>query len=362
MPCLLLHIGSPKAGSSAIQASLERQASRRTAWPWSSRRWRCLPANPYGTSYPSGFIAAAYLPADRLPRYLHLRQQADAQAFHQDLQRYQALLRRQLRPHWRPAPAGAVLSCEYLWRLPEERILQLRRDFEALGVDRFRVIAYVRDPASLYGSALQQWARLSSDLRRFDPRQWRYELRRRLEAWGAVFGGDLVVRAFEREQLHEGCVVRDLQQQALTWLGRERWTLDLTASITNRVNSSTTSETLFAMQGLMARQVAPTAAVSNRLSRELGRLWDRLQAASSTAGTPIQLRPEVVSLIQSCHQADLDWLASPMVFASTSPWPLCMVRNHLARSSIARPGAWRSWCSLPVTPRCLGSCRPSWRP
>jgi hypothetical protein len=309
MPCLLLHIGSPKAGSSAIQASLERQATKRSAWPWSSRRWRCLPANPYGRTYPSGFIAAAYLSADRLPRYLQLRQQADARAFQRDLQRYQALLHRQLQPRWRPAPAGAVLSCEYLWRLPEERILQLRRDFQARGVEQFRVIAYVREPSSLYGSALQQWARLSSDLQRFDPRQWRYELRRRLEAWGAVFGADLVVRAFEREQLHAGCVVKDLQQQALTWLGQDRWPLELMAS--DPVNSSTTAEALFAMQGLMARQAAPSAAVSSRRSRELGRLWERIQAsADSRAGSPIRLRPEVVALIQRCHQDDLDWLAS----------------------------------------------------
>jgi len=104
-------------------------------------------------------------------------------------------------------------------------------------------------------------------------------------------------------------VVKDLQQQALAWLGQDRWPLELTAS--DPVNSSTTAEALFAMQALMARQAAPSAAISSRRSRELGRLWERMQAsADSRAGTPIRLRPEVVALIQRCHQDDLDWLAS----------------------------------------------------
>jgi len=48
MTRLLLHIGSPKAGSSAIQASLAAQAAVSRRWDWSSQRWICLPPNPYG--------------------------------------------------------------------------------------------------------------------------------------------------------------------------------------------------------------------------------------------------------------------------------------------------------------------------
>lgn len=338
MPRLLLHIGSPKAGSSAIQASLaSHQGRAMSTWPWSGRRWLCLPPNPDGRPYPSGFIAGAYLPIERLPRYLQLRQRADPSRFQRDVARYQALIRRRLQPRWRPAPAGAILSCEYLWRLSADAIRRLRDDVASLGVEQVRVIAYVREPASLYSSALQQWARLSTDLSRFDPGQWRYELRQRLEAWAEVFAADLVVRPFEREQLHAGCVVQDLQRQATTWLGQESWSLQLKAA--EPINSSASAEAVFAMQELMARQLTPGQVLSRRCSRELGRLWDQLQALDpSGAGSRLRLRPEVEAAIRHRHQSDLDWLAHAHGVCFRQPPPLAQADAGAA--PVADGGRW----------------------
>jgi hypothetical protein len=308
MTRLLLHIGSPKAGSSAIQASLAAQAAASMRWDWSPQRWICLPANPYGKPYPSGFIAARYLEPQHLPRYLNLRRQANPVGFQGDVERYQALLKRQLQPRLRPGPAGALLSCEYLWRIPAAAVAQLKAEFEAMGVDQFRVVAYVREPSAVYGSALQQWARLSTQLQRFDPHQWRYDLRKRLEAWASVFGDALVVRPFDRPQLPGGCVVADLQQQAAAWVGEPGWPLQLQPA--PAVNSSATTEELWAMQELMCDQPAQPAGSPALRTRELGRLWDQLAAITAVQpGSKIQLLPAVGHVIRTRHQADLEWLA-----------------------------------------------------
>jgi hypothetical protein len=308
MTRLLLHIGSPKAGSSAIQASLAAQAAVSRRWDWSSQRWICLPPNPYGKPYPSGFIAARYLEPQHLPRYIKLRRQANPAGFEGDVERYHALLKRQLQPRLRPRPAGALLSCEYLWRIPAAAVAQLKAEFEAMGVEQFRVVAYVREPSAVYGSALQQWARLSTQLQRFDPHQWRYDLRKRLEAWASVFGEALLVRPFDRGQLPGGCVVADFQQQAAAWVGEPCWPLQLQPA--PAVNSSATTEELLAMQELMRGQPANPAGSAVLRTRDLGRLWDQLAAITAVQqGSKIQLLPAVAHVIRTRHQADLEWLA-----------------------------------------------------
>jgi hypothetical protein len=300
MSTLVLHIGSPKAGSSAIQASLLQARWR--------HGWRGLPPNPYGKPYPSGFIAGLYLQPGSLPRFLAQRQQEHPARFERDLERYRRQLARCLQPRWRRAPQALVLSCEYLWRLPPAAVARLRQDFEALGCQRFVVLAYVREPGSLYGSALQQWSRLSTDLQRFDPSRWRYELRRRLETWASVFGESLVVRPFERSQLQAGCVVRDVQQQV------ERAVPDLppwpSLAVVPDVNRSSTSEELVAMQALMAEAPAGSTASAARTARALIARWDQLSAlVPDGSGSPIRVRADVLERVRVRHREDLLWLA-----------------------------------------------------
>jgi hypothetical protein len=300
MTTLVLHIGSPKAGSSTIQASFG--AAR-----W-DRHWCALPANPYGKPYPSGLIAGLYLEPKAFPRFLAQRQHQDPDRFNRDLERYRLLLRQALRPRWRARPQGAVLSCEYLWRLPPDGLSRLRADLQGWGITRFVVVAYVREPVALFGSALQQWARLSTDLQRFDPGRWRYELRQRLETWAAVFPGDLVVRPFDRVQLRHGCVVADLQDQLRQRLADLPALPELKA--VPAVNRSASSEELVAMQELMLRQPGGDGRTTSERARALTRLWEMLEQQVQQKGTPIQVRPAVQALIRRRHQDDLDWLSA----------------------------------------------------
>jgi hypothetical protein len=336
MTTLVLHVGSPKAGSSAIQASLKVHR-------W-SRRWCALSVNPYGKPYPGGFIASLYLKPSALPRFLAQRLQQDPDRFSRDVDRYRHLLASQLQPRWRPRPAVAVLSCEYLWRLPAASVQQLRTDFESLGVTRFLVLAFVREPASLYGSSLQQWARLSTDLQRFDPHNWRYELRRRLETWSAVFADSLVVRPYQRSQLHQGCVVADLRQQLQLHLA-DLPGLPALRSV-QAVNRSTSTEELVAMHELMQRQPGLGAKTSAARARALTRLWDELeQLRQEGQGSPIRVRTAVQALIRQRHQADLDWLAEQY-----GVW--LPAADKLVASCRPKPSPEGAWALLDLLEEC----------
>lgn len=300
MTTLVLHIGSPKAGSSAIQTSL---LSAR----WGAA-WAGIPPNPYGKPYPSGFIAGLYLKPKALPRFLAQRQQQDSARFERDLTRYRHLIRRCIQPRWHKPPKVLILSCEYLWRLSQSSVEALRRDFEDLGCNRFLVVAYVREPGSLYGSALQQWSRLSTNLQRFDPLVWRYELRQRLQTWNFVFGESLVVRPFERGQLPDGCVVRDFQNQFVHGLADLPGWPDLTPVAD--VNRSATTEELLAMHTKMAHDVNPAQQSWAHIASSLTRHWDELKTRTEDkSGTRIRVRAEVLHLIRQRHWDDLCWLA-----------------------------------------------------
>ena len=140
MTGLLLHIGSPKAGSSAIQASLAGCSDQLRA----STGLLVLPPNPYRRPMPSGFLAACYLPPEQLPRYLASRYRRDSAQFQQDIGCYQQLLADLLRlggrsdvEPWRArlqylkahllgrAAQPALLSSEFLLRLPSPKIKEL---------------------------------------------------------------------------------------------------------------------------------------------------------------------------------------------------------------------------------------------
>jgi hypothetical protein len=300
MTALVLHIGSPKTGSSAIQAAVR---------PTREQGWRIVLANSYLRAVPSGCIATLYQQPGQLPRVWEQKYQADPAGFARDVRRYRRIMERQLKPRWRSQPSAAFLSSEYLWTLSLDAIQQLRRDCLELGVRRFLVIAYVRSPVALYRSALQQHAKLSTQFRRFRPQRWSYRFRARLEAWQEAFPDALVVRPYDRDQLHQCCVVQDLRhtiQQSLA----DAPPLSL-KPLRSAVNESVSVEELMAMQELMHRCPPASQEGSLRRSRALWRQWARLRRLrAGVKGSAVRLDPAVEQLILQRHQSDLDWLAT----------------------------------------------------
>ena len=329
MTRLLLHIGSPKAGSSAIQASLLQGAEQLRQ----QHGLLVCPPNPFGRPLPSGFLAACHLPPETLPRYLAVRRRRDPQQFERDVRAYQQLLRDVLllgRPlghlRWRrlwrlkrdllPSPSRSlVLSSEYLWRYPPEAIIRLRQQFEAMGVKEFQVVAYVREPVSAYGSFLQQWLRLSDDLERYNPWLWRYRVRENLEAWGAVFGPDeLVVRPFSRDQLSGGSVVCDFYDRCSDWLGET-----VAGPEPAGVNESLSIEALTLVQQVLA-SIPSEQRLDQGWVQRMGRFRKMLhQAGGDLPCQGVALQPWVCRQVWQRHADDLAWLQSHHGVAFQAP-------------------------------------------
>jgi hypothetical protein len=319
MTALLLHIGSPKAGSSAIQASLLKAADDL----FMQNRLLVLPPNPYRRPLPSGFLAACYLPVEQLPRYLAARQRRDPERFNRDVQLYRQLLADLLRlghpasarrwrarlQRWRAdvlrhPSQPAVLSSEYLFRLSVEQIRELRRWFEAQGIRRFRVLVYVRAPVSAYSSFLQQWLRLTDDLTPYNPWYWHYPIREQLEAWASVFTpSELMVRPFSRNQLCGGSVVRDFYDQCSSWFEQS-----LTGPEPSGVNESMSIEALTLVQELL-QAVPPERRLDADWTANMAKFLRLLRRqALELECSPVQLQPWVRRLVVERHAADLDWL------------------------------------------------------
>jgi hypothetical protein len=319
MTALLLHIGSAKAGSSAIQASLAQAASELH----DRHGLLVLPPNPYRRPLPSGFLAACHLSQQVLPRYLDVRQREDPQQFQRDLEAYrqlvadlvrlgkparvspwQARLQRMAAERLHRSAHAALASSEYLMRLPIPEIHRLRQWFEALGIRRFRVVAYVREPVSAYASFLQQWLRLSDVLEPYDPAIWMYRFRKHLQAWAAVFSPDeLIVRSFSRDFLEGGSVVRDFYGQCSQFFG-----CLISGPEPDAVNESLSIEALTLVQELLAAVPSERrlqASWTSGMSKFLRLLR---QEAAALPCAPVQLQPWVSRLVWERHQGDLDWL------------------------------------------------------
>lgn len=312
MTTLVLHIGSPKCGSTAIQASAERSFT-----PGSP--WICLPPNPFGKPFPHGYISTFYLDSPELPRSLARLAQADPVQFQRDCSRYQLLLSRSLRRRWRRPLTGAFLSCEYLWRLKQDSINRLRSDFMSYGVKKFIVIAYVRHPSSMYASALQQWCRLSANVGRFHPGKWYYQFRKRITDWRSVFGDQLIVRPYDRQQLCDGSVVSDLYRTIEKQTVNSQYLPFPYLRETSNLNASCSLEMLTAVHECLMSIPLGSGVSSPKFVRLLQDIWSALPGLHSTNGsTPIRLKHKIAQSIDLRHQDDLKWLSSEYGFNFTS--------------------------------------------
>ena len=289
MRSLFVHIGSHKAGSTALQDSLLANRG-------SDAGFRYLHHPRLRTH---SVLAAMYKPFETLDHTIRL-QMPDPEAV--------ALVRRnfwQRIPEHFPDADNAVLSSEYLSAVDPDAVRRFRDEVEAMGYGRFRILLYVREAVSRFTSGIQQAVKFSNNVAHMDPCTFHFNFREQIETWESVFPGEVEVRAFGRGQLTGGCVVADAYNRISEFFG-------IAAHPDKRVDSnrSISSETLFCLYNLYRHlDTAQFSATQVRIQSGLHKQIETLVQSSVPTPSRITLRRSLARMVYERHRADYDWLA-----------------------------------------------------
>lgn len=202
MKRVLVHIGTPKTGSSSIQATLAAAVGA------NHLNQVCYPQLHGRDHY---FLPALYRQLERLPRGLRRQYlgrekllQKTREAVREEL--FAAISRHE----------NLIISAESLTSFDADDVRAFIADLRRCGVSRVGVLVYVRDPAALYLSAMQQ--RLKTTHLIPTPSHFRYNFIEAIDAWSPQVS-NLIVRPFDRPQLRGGDVVHDFVVEASTFFG-----------------------------------------------------------------------------------------------------------------------------------------------
>lgn len=280
---LILHIGMPKAGSTALQTAL---AAARA--PLRSRR----------VLYPKGalnqnFLIAGVAPPDRLGRLYAQQYGDDHAAIRRDFAAFWDGIRSAIDRH---APDVTVLSGELLFgTLGDVGPEPLRALLAPLGA-RVEIIAYLRRPSDYYLSMAQQRLKASWEIRPVAPIGYR----KPLEAARAV-ADVLHAVPFERDSFPGGDVVADFARRLLPEAGDALQAVD-----DPKVKPSMSAEAMAIVQAFRKTRY-PDA--NDRFTRDTGALMKHLAAEEAALGG--QRRPALHPHVRDCvdrASLDLPWL------------------------------------------------------
>ena len=202
----LIHIGSPKAGSTSIQRCL--LSSKKLLKQNSIRLLKQNKANgnklakESRLNFVSLFHASHSGPCPRAMRQTYANPEAYAALQRQQLQSLQQFLSDQSKRQ-----RNLLISDEYLAGLLPEAINKAISILQESGYTEIRAVAYMREPASLYLSLLQQ--RLKADWRLIDPDAWYFPYAQISDNWAQQCPNGLTIRPFDRQTLTNGSVVAD---------------------------------------------------------------------------------------------------------------------------------------------------------
>jgi hypothetical protein len=292
MKRLLVHIGTSKTGTTAIQSSLlaaQRRGTLAVCYPdfsWVRERRQ---ANPHAY--------LGYLYRKSAPPRVYLGKSGEAVAF---LAAEEAGFRKEFADAL-SSQDNVILSAESLSALPPEEIARFREDLSAYPFDETAIVVYVRNPAQVYLSSAQQKLKASAIVR--NPRNYHYRFRGVIRAWSRAFEGRIIVRPFDLAQLHQSCAVRDFVKVSEAFFGRDLGQVESAAA-----NVSLSAEGMYILQKYRRAFYSDAENVfradSNLLVRILTDSLGRIRQNRP------RLRPEVAGVILRRHRKQLEWLRS----------------------------------------------------
>lgn len=288
MTHLVLHIGSGKTGSTAIQTALVRCSDRMAS---------------SGIAYPAGLqghhneLEAALLPPARWHR-VHRVQFGGRE--HELVDRAEKLIagcRESLATN-----QVTLMSSEYLCSLPASDVRALLHRFDgcAPGVS---AVMYVRQPSAYLLSGLQQFLKHEHDVRGFLNQT--YPFRNAVRNWTQALGtGRMIVREFSRNALVGGDVVSDFAGVLSDLAGSP---IDL------GVPEAAANVSVSAEECVLLQEFKRAAAIS--VDPALHRHNQVINIAIARAARGLELtrmafRPGIAELIDRHHAEDLSLLRS----------------------------------------------------
>ena len=195
MTSVILHIGQPKTGSTAIQNALVAQRDALIG------QGTLYPA-PKHIPYVHHFLPVLIEDPDKIAQHTLNRMGFDPLVCKAWAKEELDLIREQIQ---RARPERIILSSESLFRsfttAKFDHLKQILSEFAA----EVRVVAYLRNPADHYLSRAQQQLRNRAEIVRPEPNRTIGPL----TAYRAAFGEAFECRVYDRKVLADGDVIRD---------------------------------------------------------------------------------------------------------------------------------------------------------
>lgn len=283
---VILHIGMPKSGTSALQNTL--RANRDLLLK-------------HGILYPAGgdlpknhnILIAALAEENQLPRIFRQVYQNEPGKRFDDVRKVVATIADRAR---KSKVHTVILSGEMLFTtLSDENGSQLRSMLLSIG-SRISVVAYIRHPAKHYLSMAQQAIKASSRI----PSPKGRGFRNVLESYSQV-GDEMIVNGYERELLHAGDITQDFCRKVLG-VGEEF----LKAIATVRSNETMSAEGMDILQRYRKHACAGKNGVFTADANLVEKITRRTDPEVIPFGRP-ELRREIEETIVR-SAVDLPWL------------------------------------------------------
>jgi hypothetical protein len=285
----LIHIGTPKTGTTSIQECL---AAAEAAGALAPYRYPLFRGDRNHNRLTMLYLPYAEQPPDRRVEF-----RRDDKNYQRVRREYRRVLFRALR-----SSRGAIISGEVMGIcFHPSTARQFRSDLESLGFRDFHILLYVRDPADFYLSRTQNQLKLAKHNRPavIEPDSFRYMFRPIAEKWEQAFPGRLSVRHYSNSPGYD--VIQDFSDQLHRCLGI---TLPRAAA---RLNTTVSAEAMLVMQDY--RQAIGTDEGGLRYPG-LDRLVSFLRSTKHIPQTKPALKAEVAETVRANHRDDAEFIFS----------------------------------------------------